>query len=257
MKITFLGTGTSSGVPTIGCSCPVCVSDNPRNKRLRTSIYLEAGGLHVLVDTTPDFRTQALTYRIPRVDVVLLTHAHADHVLGFDDIRRYNTIQKSIIPVYGLPATMAYMNRTFDYVHKDHPAGTYRPLVEFHEITGELELGGLKIEPLEVVHGADPACGFLFTEGSIKAGYFPDCYEMPDGVTDRLSGIDIMILDVLRREPPHPTHMTLDKSVEQLKRIGAARSCLIHMCHDLDHDETQAALPPSMFVSYDGQVIEL
>lgn len=256
MKIVFLGTGTSVGVPAIGCTCPVCLSDNPRNKRLRSSLYVEAAGTHIVVDTTPDFRTQALAFGIVRVDAVLLTHSHADHILGFDDIRRFNTLQECVIPVYGSPETVADMNRIFDYVHRDHPPGVYRPQVEFHKVADPFEIGKARITPMSVPHGPKQAYGYRIEADGRALGYFPDCSEMSDDTVSRLKGLDLMILDALRHRP-HATHLTLEKSVELLKRIGAGRSFIIHMCHDLDHEETEKSLPESIHVSYDGLTVEL
>jgi phosphoribosyl 1,2-cyclic phosphate phosphodiesterase len=255
MKIVFLGTGTSVGVPAIGCECAVCLSDDPRNKRLRSSLYVEAAGSHIVIDTSPDFRMQALTCRIPRVDAVMFTHSHADHVMGFDDIRRFNTMQDCVIPVYGSPATIADVNRIFDYVHDTHLPGLYRPRVEFNEFSGPFRIGEVAVEPMAVVHGPKPTHGYRLEAEGRTLGYFPDCGGMPDEVVDGLKGIDVMILDALRHRK-HSTHFTLSRSIETLGKIGAERSFIIHMCHDLDHEETQRTLPETMFVSHDGRTVE-
>ena len=256
MKITFLGTGTSSGVPVIACDCPVCASPDPRNKRRRTNLYVEAAGVHVVIDTPPDFREQALTFRIPRVDAVLITHSHADHIFGLDDIRRYNTIQESVIPVYASPASCRDLNRIFDYVHNDSlPAGTYRPEVDFLDVTGPFEIGPLRIRPLGVVHGVAETLGYRIDAGGQTLGYVPDCKRMPESVVEALAGVDVMILDALRHRP-HVTHFTVAESLAVLQRIRARRSFLVHMCHDLDHEQTQQGLPPGVEVSYDGLTVE-
>jgi len=257
MKLIFLGTGTSVGIPAIGCDCPVCTSGNPRNRRRRTSLYLEAAGTHVLVDTAPDFREQVLEYKVPRVDAVLITHAHADHIFGFDDIRRYNTIQGCRIPVYGSPEAMADMRRVFGYAEK--PGGTpgvFRPHVTFEEIDGPFSVGGVSVEPFDVTHGETRTLGFLFGAEGKTAAYFPDCRRMGDDVVASLEGIDVMILDALKHKP-HTTHLSLGESVDLLKRIGAGQSYIVHMCHDIDHDETEQALPDNIHVSYDGLALEL
>ena len=255
MKAIFLGTGTSVGVPVIGCDCHVCKSTDPRNKRRRTSLYLEAAGTHVVVDTPPDFREQALSFMITRVDTVLFTHSHADHIFGFDDIRRFNTIQDSVIPAYGSKATLADLRRIFNYVHHEKVPGLYRPRIDFKEISGPFDLGSIHIEPLPVLHGSTPTFGFLFEVGGRSLGYFPDCRGMPDGIVERLKGVDVIILDALRHRP-HKTHFTVAESVKVLQRIEAKQSYLIHMCHDLDHEETQKTLPDSIKVSYDGLTLE-
>lgn len=257
MKIIFLGTGTSVGVPAIGCDCPVCQSTDPRNKRRRAGLYLEAAGMHIVVDTPPDFREQAITFKIPRVDAVLFTHSHADHIFGFDDIRRFNTIQDCVIPAYGSASTLADMKRIFNYVHYENEdiPGLYRPRIEFKEISGPFDLGGIHIDPLPVDHGPKPTLGFLFKAEGRTLGYVPDCHEMTDDIVGKLKGVDIMILDALRHKP-HSTHLTVKDSIALLKRIGAGQSYIIHMCHDLDHEETQNGLPASIYVSYDGLTIE-
>lgn len=256
MKLVFLGTGTSVGVPAIGCDCPVCTSDDPHNKRLRTSVYLEANGTHLVIDTSPDFRTQILTHGVPRIDAVLLTHAHADHILGFDDIRRFNTVQECIIPTYGSKSTIADMNRIFDYVHQEHLPGLYRPRVEFIEVSDPFEIGPFRIGPITVSHGPKHTYGFRIEADGKTLAYFPDCHEMPEDTVARLQGLDVMVLDALRRGPPHSTHLTLEACAAALAKIGARKSYIVHMCHDLDHDETQKILPTDMFVSHDGMVLE-
>jgi len=256
MKIVFLGTGTSVGIPMIGCACPVCTSENPRNRRRRASLYVQAAGRHIVVDTPPDFREQVLAYGVARVDAVLFTHSHADHVFGFDDIRRFNTIQGDRIPAYGAPGTIADLRRIFDYV-REEPAtpGLFRPRIAFVEIAGPFRLGGVEIRPLPVTHGTKPTLGYLFRAEGRSAGYVPDCHEMPDEIVSALQGVDVMILNALRHRP-HGTHLTVADSLRLLERIGAERSYLVHMCHDLEHEETARSLPESVAVSYDGLVLE-
>jgi len=256
MKIIFLGTGTSVGVPMIGCHCPVCRSTDSRNRRWRSSLYLEAAGSHVVVDTTPDFREQALKHNLARLDAVLFTHSHADHIFGFDDVRRFNTIQKAVIPAYASPATVADLKRIFDYVHngEDVP-GTYRPQIDFREISGPFDVGQIRVEPVSVGHGPKPTLGYVFRSEGKSLGYVPDCHRMDEEAVQALQGLDVMVLDALRHKP-HATHLTVGDSVAILKRIGARRSYLIHMCHDLDHEETQRGLPAGVEVSYDGLVLE-
>lgn len=256
MKIVFLGTGTSVGVPMIGCTCAVCRSTDPRNRRRRSSLYLEAGGVHVVVDTPPDFREQALQHRVPRVDAVLFTHSHADHVFGFDDIRRYNTMQGGVIPAYATGSALADLKRIFDYVETGSAtSGTYRPQIEFREIVGPFDLGALRVEPLPVIHGPETTVGYRFEAAGRTLGYVPDCHEMPEATVARLQGLDVMVLDALRHRP-HETHLTVADSLALLARIRAKRSYLVHMCHDLDHEETEKTLPPGVAPSYDGLMLE-
>lgn len=256
MKIVFLGTGTSVGVPVIGCDCRVCQSSDPRDKRLRSSIYVVAEGTHIIIDTSLDFRQQALTYRVPRVDAVLITHAHADHIFGLDDIRRYNTLQGSVIPVYAAPGTVADLQRIFTYVAAEHPErGVFRPRLDFVEVRAPFDVGAVRVEPLPIMHGRMETYGFRLDAGGRSLGYVPDCKQMSDAVVERFRGVDVMILDGLRHRS-HPTHHSIEDAVALLIRIGARQSYLTHICHDLAHDEIQQGLPDGMFVSHDGLTLE-
>lgn len=254
MRVTFLGTGTSVGVPAIGCTCAVCQSTDPRNKRRRSSLFVEAEGQHVLIDTTPDFREQALTYRIPRVDAVCFTHGHADHIFGFDDIRRYNSMQGGSIPAYGSAGTLDDLRRIFDYVGVDEPGGVYRPQIAFVATEGPFRVGDVELTPAPVRHGSKPTQGYRVQAGGCSLGYVPDCHEMPDETVALLAGVDVMILDGLRHRA-HSTHLTVAESLGLLAQIGAKSSYLIHMCHDLDHSTTEAQLPEGVRLSYDGLVL--
>jgi len=256
MKAKLLGTGTSSGVPLIGCDCAVCKSNDPHNRRRRTCIHIEAGGMHIQVDTPPDFREQALEYNIRHIDAVLFTHAHADHIFGFDDIRRFNTIQGCVIPAYADISTLQDLKRAFHYISTEKIPGFYRPQIDFIEIGGPFELGRVLVTPLPVVHGLDPANGFLFEADGKRLGYIPDCKEMPAATLDLVKGVDVMILDALRYTQ-HKTHMTIEESVAALQKIEAGQSYLVHLCHDTDHTELDQSLPEGINVSYDGMDIIL
>jgi phosphoribosyl 1,2-cyclic phosphate phosphodiesterase len=255
MKAIFLGTGTSAGIPIIGCYCPVCASTDPHNRRRRTSLYLEAGGQYIVVDTPPDFREQAIEYRLPRVDAVCFTHSHADHIFGFDDIRRYNTIQDQIIPAYASQNTLDDLQRVFNYISTERITGFYRPRISFHAVSEPFNIGDVLITPVEVEHGQHTILGYRFDAEGRSLGYVPDCSAMTDAAVDAFRGIDVMILDALRIKP-HLTHLTLEDSIALLRRIGAKTSYTIHLCHDLDHEETQATLPDTMHVSHDGLTLE-
>lgn len=255
MKITFLGTGTSVGIPIIGCDCRVCQSSDPRNRRLRSSLLVEAEGLHIVVDTSPDFREQALTHRIRKIDALLFTHSHADHIFGLDDVRRFNTMQDSVIPAYGNAPTIDDLRRIFNYIRLDKVQGLFRPRIEFREITGPFSIGSIAITPMPVRHGTEEILGFLFGTDGKKLGYVPDCSAMPDSSLETLKGVDVMVLDALRLKP-HKTHLAVSQSLEILGRIGAGKSFLVHMCHDLDHEETEKSLPAAVRMSYDGLTVE-
>jgi phosphoribosyl 1,2-cyclic phosphate phosphodiesterase len=255
MKAVFLGTGTSVGIPVIGCECRVCRSPDPRNKRRRSSLYVVGGGVSIVIDTSLDFRDQALTFDVPRVDAVLITHSHADHIFGLDDIRRYNTLQGVIIPVYGSQETVADLKRIFTYINTAVPEpGVFRPRLEFREVNEPFDIGAVRVEALPVVHGKTHTYGYRLECAGRSLGYVPDCREMPDSTLARLKGVEVMILDGLRHRP-HPTHLTVEMAVALLGRIGARHSYLTHMCHDLDHEETQESLPAGIFVSCDGMAV--
>lgn len=256
MKVTFLGTGTSVGIPVIGCDCTVCKSQDPRNHRRRSSIHIEAGGFHIVIDTSMDFREQVLTFQVPRIDAVLITHSHADHIFGLDDIRRFNTIQGTMIPVYGSAGAIADLKRIFTYVDQHVPEpGVFRPRLTFCPMTGVFMAGPVKVEALPVLHGRTETYGYRLEWEGRTLGYVPDCKEMPASTLARFQGIDVMILDGLRHRP-HPTHMTVEAALSLLVRIGAKRSYLTHICHDLDHEETQESLPHSIHVACDGMKLD-
>lgn len=256
MKITFLGTGTSIGVPAIGCSCPVCVSTDPRNKRRRAGLYVAAAGLHLIIDTPPDFRDQVLTFKVPRVDALLYTHSHTDHIVGFDDIRRFNVVQKQAIPVYGSSATLNDLIRMFPYVKNISPPGLAYPRVELCPVAGPFRIGAIALEPIPVEHADIPTTGYRLEADGQTVAYVPDCHAMDDATIRRLRGLDVMILDALRPES-HPTHFNLEESIAVLQRIGARRSFITHIGHQMSHAQAQQALPPGMTVPHDGLAIDI
>lgn len=240
----------------IGCTCDVCRSEYPRDRRRRTSLYLSHAGQGILVDTPPDFREQALQYRIPRIDAVFFTHAHADHIFGFDDIRRYNTMQRGVIPAYADAATLADLQRVFDYISAPNTLGTYRPEITFCCLEGPVQVGALRVTPLPVVHGNRPTYGFLFEGEGRRLAYIPDCKEMPPVTLALLHDVDVMVLDALRHRP-HATHMTIAESLACLAQVRPRQAYLIHMCHDVGHAELEAGLPAGVKVAYDGLLLEV
>lgn len=254
-RVTFLGTGTSQGVPVIGCGCRVCQSTDPRDKRLRPSICLEVPGQSVvLVDTTPDFRQQALTYGIRRLDAVLFTHAHADHILGFDDLRAFNQLQREPIPCYANGFCFDILKRTFYYAFDGVPRlGGGVPEVHAHEVGAEpFVAGGVRIVPVPLWHGRMPILGYRFG----NFAYLTDCNRIPDESWDRIAGVEILVIDGLRDEP-HTTHFTVGEAVATIERIGPRRAYLTHMTHDLGYAETNARLPTGVELAYDGLTLDV
>jgi phosphoribosyl 1,2-cyclic phosphate phosphodiesterase len=219
-------------------------------------LRVEAAGMSLVIDTPPDFREQALAYQVERVDAVFFTHAHADHIFGLDDIRRFNTIQQSVIPAYMGPGTMADLQRVFNYIGVEPGAGVYRPQVDFRAVTSTVEVGGIRVDPLPVTHGTAETYGYLFEAEGKRVAYIPDCKEMDATVVERIHGIDVVILDALR-DRPHRTHLTIAESVEHLERLGARESYLIHMSHEVEHAELLRRMPVGILPAYDGLVVTL
>jgi phosphoribosyl 1,2-cyclic phosphate phosphodiesterase len=253
VKVTFLGTGTSHGVPMIGCDCATCTSTDPRDTRWRPSIYVEAdGGEAILVDAGPDLRAQALRFGIRRVDAIVFTHGHADHILGIDEVRRFNAIQQRPMACFGDPPTVYDIERMFAYVFDPAtPRGGGLPQVALFTIAGPFCIGRQEVVPVPIYHVKRPILGLRF--GGVA--YLTDCSRIPDGSWPLLEGLDVLVLDALR-VTPHPTHFSIDEAVEVARRIGARRTFFTHMCHDLAHAPTNARLPKGMELAYDGLVLE-
>ncbi len=248
----FLGTGTSVGVPMIGCRCPVCTSTDPRDKRMRSALYVTLGDRAVLIDTPPDFREQALRFDLPRVDAVLFTHLHADHIFGFDDIRRFNTIQNNaIIPAYADPATLSGLRRIFPYIGETAADGLFRPLIHFHEVTAPFTLFGARITPLPARHGKETVTGYRIDSADRSLAYIPDCNAIPESTLANLADLDALILDALR-DRPHRTHMSVSQALEVIARVKPRRAYLTHICHEISHADLAGRLPPAVEPAYDG-----
>jgi phosphoribosyl 1,2-cyclic phosphate phosphodiesterase len=253
VKITVLGSGTSVGVPTIGCHCDVCTSTDPRDNRMRPSILIGYEGRNVLVDTTPDFRTQALRAKIERVDAILFTHAHADHLMGLDDVRPFNFRQKGRIPIYAAPPAMEAIRRSFQYVFEEVERATNVPKLDPHLIDGApFDLFGLEFYPVPVLHGSAPIHGFRFG----AAAYLTDHSEIPESSYALLQGLDVLFLDALRYKP-HPTHSTVERSIKTVERLAPQRAYFTHICHDLGHARAESMLPSNIRLAYDGLEIEV
>jgi phosphoribosyl 1,2-cyclic phosphate phosphodiesterase len=252
-KITVLGSGTSVGVPTIGCHCAVCTSTDPRDNRLRPSVLISYQDRNVLIDTTPDFRTQALRARIEHLHAVIFTHAHADHVMGFDDIRPYNFRQNGDIPIYAAANTMDSIRRAFPYVFDGKERKNNVPHVDPRIVDGSaFDLFGLEFLPIPVLHGPWPIYGFRFG----NAAYLTDHSEIPGSSMELLRGLDVIFLDALRYKP-HPTHSTVERSIKTVETLGVRRAFFTHICHDLAHERAESMLPPHIRLAYDGLEIEV
>jgi phosphoribosyl 1,2-cyclic phosphate phosphodiesterase len=252
-RVILLGTGTSHGVPMIGCDCPVCTSPDAHDKRTRSSILFQLEGGSILVDTTPELRIQCLASNVSRVDAVLFTHAHADHVTGLDDLRRFNWLQRAPLTCYGDAETIRTVERMFPYAfdHKQ-PYISSKPQLHLAEIDGPLELCGETVISIPLFHGPMPVLGFRIG----PFAYCTDCSVIPESSFDLLKDLDVLVLDALRHKP-HPTHFTLEQAVEAAKQIGAKQTFFTHIAHELGHESTNARLPTGMALGYDGQTLDL
>jgi phosphoribosyl 1,2-cyclic phosphate phosphodiesterase len=253
MKVTFLGTGTSTGVPVVGCRCRVCTSGDPKNQRMRQSVKIEAKGKHFLIDTTPDLRFQLLRDPIPRLDFLLFTHSHSDHIMGLDDIRPFNFRQRESIHAFASPNTAKAIRRAFSYIWDDHSQpGGGKPQLELHEIHEPFVYEGIEIVPVPVTHGDWTILGFRIG----PFAYITDTNGIPPASMKLLEGIEVLALDGLRPAPPHPTHFTIDEAIACARRIGVAQTYLIHLTHDVDHESFDATLPEGVHLAHDGLVLE-
>jgi phosphoribosyl 1,2-cyclic phosphate phosphodiesterase len=249
--LTVLGSGTSMGVPTIGCSCAVCHSGDPRDRRTRPSVMVEYDGRCVLIDTTPDFREQAIRENITRIDAIIYTHAHADHILGLDDVRPLSFRSQEKIPLYAFDATAEAVENVFRYIFD----ATYKyggiARVEMKRINGALDLFGARFEPVKVIHGDAEIHGFRF--GS--AAYLTDFSDIPPDSMDRLRDLDILFLDALRHRP-HPTHSNVSNSLRLVEELKPKRAFFTHISHDLPHEATNQTFPGHIRLAHDGLKLE-
>lgn len=240
------------GVPVIGCDCAVCTSDDPHNHRLRTSALLEQNGTTLLIDAGPDLRTQLLRQRITHLDGVLLTHAHADHIGGIDDLRPFTMGKPNTLPLYGNRITLERVQHMFDYAFDRTPSLSTRPQLELCTLTPNLTIGGVQVEPFEVLHGPNQITGYRFG----PLAYITDASELPPPTMEQLTGLDTLIINALRWKP-HPLHLTVEQALGIVHELRPRQTYFVHITHDLDHSIVNAQLPPYAQLAYDGQVIDI
>lgn len=260
MNIRFMGTGTSQGVPMIGCDCPVCLSPDPRDCRYRTHAHVEMGGLSIQIDAAPEFRLRALELRIPKVDLVLLTHEHADHIQGFDDLRQYcDKREGEAIPVYSTPVGVRRLREIYPYAMLDKAIFKSYPAFRPKEMPPVLDLGSAgKVYSTLQDHGRFETLGFVFEESGTgkRLAYFTDCNSVSPEAEELARGADLVVLDGLR-PMAHPSHMTIGEAVEAAQRIGGRQTYLIHMTHHIQHEKVDGELPDGISLSHDGLRIDL
>jgi phosphoribosyl 1,2-cyclic phosphate phosphodiesterase len=247
MQVTFLGTGTSQGVPIIGCHCEVCASPAAENKRNRPSLWVEVAGRSIIIDTAPELRLQVLRYGPTKLDAVLFTHAHADHIFGFDDIRRFCQTQRVAIPVYATHDTLITLQTLFSYAFNYREGDWSIPKAIAHEINGPFDVLGVPVIPLLAYHGHMPVLGFRIGDFA----YITDCSSIPVETEAALDNLDVLVLDALRYRV-HPTHFNIDAALATINRVQPRRAYLTHLCHEVEHHTLQRSLPSHISPAYDG-----
>jgi phosphoribosyl 1,2-cyclic phosphate phosphodiesterase len=247
-ELTFLGTGTSNGIPMIGCRCPVCASTDPRDTRTRSSAFVRLGDDVVLIDTATELRVQALATGLDRVDAVLMTHPHADHTGGFDDLRRFNELGGKHLPVYADPGTASVLRERYAYTFVDQfPFYGGKPDLLLHEVEGSFDLFGTEVVPIPVLHGRLPILGYRFGD----LAYVTDAKTVPPEAIALLQGVEVLVINALRQRP-HPTHLNLAEALTVIEAVAPREAWLTHVSHEMSHADAEAALPPHVRVAYDG-----
>lgn len=250
LEIEFLGTGTSTGVPVIGCTCAVCTSNDPRNKRLRSSVLVRYGETVILVDTSPDLRQQALRTGLTRIDAVLYTHIHMDHVAGFDELRAFCWARRDGLPLYAGPETMAGLKNMFGWAFGNSCQGYVRP--DDRVVEGPFTVGALRVTPVPVVHPTVEALGYVFeSPEGVRLGYIADVKLVPEASLDLLRGLDILVVDGLRRRE-HPTHFSVEEALALFREVKPGTGYLTHMSHEIDYSVESGRMPANVHLAYDG-----
>ncbi len=249
IQVIFLGSGTSHGIPMIGCDCEVCTSDDPRDKRTRPGIAVRWGGHTVLIDTTPELRLQCVANRIDRAEAILYTHHHADHVAGLDDVRRFNWLMDAELNCYGTQDTLDYVRQMFVYAfEEDSEYPSHKPALNLVPIDDEpFTLFGLAVTPIPVMHGPLPVMGYRFG----RFAYCTDCNYIPEKSMARLRDLDVFVLDAVRLRP-HPTHFNIEQAIETAHRVGARQTYFTHIAHQIKHQTISDQLPDNIALAYDG-----
>jgi len=252
VQLLFLGTGTSAGVPMIGCHCEVCSSGDARDRRTRPSVVISQGGTRVLVDTTPELRIQSIANHLDNIEAVVFTHAHADHIMGLDDVRRFNAIKGGPLDVWADDETFPALMRCFGYAFNEPlpEMKVFRPHLIRRRIDGPFGIGPMRWIPIRLMHGKQPVLGFRVG----KLAYCTDVSSIPEPSFALLEGLDVLVLDALRHRS-HTTHFSLEEAVQAAMRIGAKQTYFTHIAHDLGHEATNAQLPPNMRLAFDGQIV--
>lgn len=251
-SLLILGSGTSTGVPMIGCHCPVCSSDDPRNRRSRCSALIRCAGQHILIDTAPDLRFQALREGLDQIDAVLYTHTHADHVHGIDDLRSFNPRNRQTIPLYASPKCVATLRENFRYIFMSGDDKGFLPRLRLEAVAAPFSIGGVPIQPLPIEHGADLILGYRVGD----LAYLTDCNRVPAATISALEGIETLVIDALRFSP-HATHFTIAEAIAFAQGLGIKRTVLTHLSHDVDARKHGASLPAGVELAYDGLLIPL
>lgn len=250
-QITILGCGSSTGAPVLFCTCKTCKSKNPKNNRLRASVVIQAKDKVFLIDTSPDLRMQAMRAKLGWIDAVLYTHDHADHVHGLDELRTFNYIMSKAISCYGNKSTISALRKKFSYIFTNTQEGGGKPVIDLHEIQKPFKVHGIKIIPLEIMHGKISILGFRIN----NVAYITDCSYIPEKTYKYLKGLDVLVMDCLRYTA-HPTHVNVEESLKIVKRINAQKTVLTHMTHELEYENFKKSLPKNVEPAFDGMILK-